>query len=233
VKEYSARESGNMSRNYYVVLGISREADLEKIKRAYRTIAKCSHPDISKSEETAQRFREAQQAYEILSDAERRRQYDDELAREGSRVRIERVPEIVHRQRNAFSESMNANVTETDEFFDGFLAGLFDRHRGRQGKDLYYEAVLSPAEAAEGGLFPIAVPVLERCPRCRGTGWMGNLFCPSCLGRGRVRTEREFSLSIPPHVRGGTEIVLSLEDIGLRKTSLYVVVTIDPDLQDW
>ncbi|MDD5205173.1 MAG: DnaJ domain-containing protein [Desulfobacterales bacterium] len=222
-----------MSRNYYIVLGISRGADLEKIKRAYRTIAKSSHPDVSKSEETAQKFREARQAYEVLSDSEKRRQYDEELAREGSRVRVERVPEIVDRQRSAVSESMNANFTETDEFFDGFLAGLFDRHRGRSGKDLYYEAVLSPAEAVRGGLFPIAVPVLESCPRCRGTGWLGDLFCPSCLGRGRVRAEREFSLSIPPHVRDGTEIVLSLEDIGLRKTSIYIVVTIDPDQQDW
>ena len=101
-----------MSRNYYIVLGISRGADLEKIKRAYRTIAKSSHPDISQSEETAQRFREACQAYEVLSDSEKRRQYDEELAREGSRVRVERVPEIVLRQRSAFSESMNANFLQ-------------------------------------------------------------------------------------------------------------------------
>jgi molecular chaperone DnaJ len=222
-----------MSWNYYIVLGISRGADLNKIKRAYRTSAKGFRHEFSRSEETTERFREAQQAYEILSDREKRRQYDEELARKGSRVIIERVPEIVHRQRRAFRGRMNDSFTETDEFFDGFLAGMFDRHKGRAEKDLYYEAVLSPAEAAQGGLFPIAVPVLERCSRCQGTGWLDDLYCPFCLGRGRVRSEREFSLGIPPHVRDGTEIVLSLEDIGLRNTSLYIVVTIDPDLHDW
>ncbi|RJR38322.1 MAG: hypothetical protein C4576_22430 [Desulfobacteraceae bacterium] len=68
-----------MSRNCYIVLGINRGADLEKIKRAYRTIAKKSHPDVSRSEETAEKFREAQKAYKILSDKEKRRQHDEEL----------------------------------------------------------------------------------------------------------------------------------------------------------
>jgi len=222
-----------MSRNCYIVLGINRGADLEKIKRAYRTIAKSSHPDVSRSEETAERFREAQRAYEILSDREKRRQYDDELAREGTRIEIQRVPEEIRRQRSESIERVNDHLTETDEFFNGFLSGFYDRRRGREGKDLYYEAVLSPSEAAKGGLFPITVPVMENCSRCRGNGWLGDLFCPYCLGRGRINDEREFSLSIPPQVKNGTEIVLSLEDIGLRNTSLYILVTIDPDLEDW
>ena len=60
-------------------------------------------------------------------------------------------------------------------------------------------------------------------------------FCPVCRGYGRVQREREFSLSIPPGVKDGTEITLSMEDIGLKDTSLNILVRIEPDLgeEDW
>ena len=65
-------------------------------------------------------------------------------------------------------------------------------------------------------LYPITVPVIVPCPRCRRSGMWDNFFCPNCHGYGRIQTERELSLSIPPHVRHGTEIRFSMEDIELR-----------------
>jgi hypothetical protein len=121
----------------------------------------------------------------------------------------------------------------TDDFFEGFLPGLFDVDKGRvKDKDLYFEAVLSPREAAEGGLFPVMVPVVEPCPRCSKTGFWEDFFCPVCSGYGRVRSEREFSLSVPPHVKNGTEIRLSMEDIGLRGAYLNILVLVDPELEE-
>ena len=73
----------------------------------------------------------------------------------------------------------------TDDFFEGFLPGFFDVDKGRiRGKDLYFEAILSPGEAVEGGLFPITVPVIEPCPKCGKTGAWENFFCPVCSGYG-------------------------------------------------
>jgi hypothetical protein len=92
--------------------------------------------------------------------------------------------------------------------------------------------ILSPEEGAQGGLFPITVPVLEPCPRCRRKGLWEEFFCPTCFGRGVVRAEREFSLSIPPHVPHGAQISLSTEDIGLRRVNLHVLVLIDPALDE-
>jgi curved DNA-binding protein len=114
--------------------------------------------------------------------------------------------------------------------------GLHDTEKGRlRDKDLYYEAVLSPTEADRGGLYPVRVPVMEPCPQCSRSGLWDDFFCPACLGYGRVQTERQFPLSIPPHVSHGTRIRVSMEDIGLRGVSLNVVVRIDPDLDadDW
>jgi hypothetical protein len=84
----------------------------------------------------------------------------------------------------------------------------------------------------EGGLFPITVPVVEDCPRCSKTGFWEAFFCPACYGYGRIRAERAFSVSIPPHVKHGTEIRLSMEDIGLRDAWVNIVVYVDESLEE-
>jgi molecular chaperone DnaJ len=219
--------------DYYIVLGVSRGADLKRIKKAYRSVVKECHPDATQTQESAEKFREIREAYETLSDEEKRRKYDKELEKQGSEISISRVPETVERRRSLFDEMEHVFSSSVDDFFEGFLPGFFDAEKGGiRGKDLYYEAVLSPGEAASGGLFPIIVPVLEPCPRCKKSGFWEDFFCPVCLGYGRVRSEREFSLSIPPHVRHGTEIRVSMEDIGLRDVYLNIVVIIDPGLEE-
>ena len=98
-------------------------------------------------------------------------------------------------------------------------------------KELYLDLILSPREASDGGLFPITVPLVEPCPCCGKSGFWGDFFCPQCRGYGRISTERGFSLSVPPHVKHGTEIKLSLEDIGLKRINLAVTVLIDLSLE--
>ena len=221
-----------MPKDYYIVLGVSRGADVNKIKKAYRTVVKKYHPDVVQSEETKKRFLEIRDAYDTLSDERRRREYDKELAKQGSELRITRVPDIIERRTSLFEEIERLFSSAADDFFEGFLPGFFDTEKGRiRGKDLYFEAILSPSEAAEGGLFPITVPTIEPCPKCSKTGAWEDFFCPVCSGYGRVQSEREFSLTIPPNVRHGTKIRLSMEDIGLRDAYLNVMVLIDPYLE--
>ncbi|MEJ2723693.1 MAG: DnaJ domain-containing protein [Deltaproteobacteria bacterium] len=220
-----------MPKDYYLVLGVSRGADLNKIKKAYRTVVKKLHPDISSTKESEEKFLEVREAYETLCDERKREQYDEELSGEGSRLRITKVPDIVERRRSCFDD-MDRAFSRVDDFFEGSLPGFFDRGRGREDKELYFEMILSPIEAAQGGLFPITVPVVEPCPRCGKTGYWESFFCPACLGYGRIRTNRTFSLSIPPNVRHGEEIRLSMEDIGLKDAHLHIQVLIDPYLDE-
>ena len=84
-----------MPKDYYLVLGISRGADLNKIKKALRRVVKKHHSDVSALQEGAEKFREIREAYETLGDEVKRRRYDEELAIQGSEVRITRVPEII------------------------------------------------------------------------------------------------------------------------------------------
>src|SRR4030042_1308499 len=98
-----------MPKDYYLVLGISRGADLNKIKKAHRRVVKKHHPDVYALQEGAEKFREIRDAYETLGDEVKRRTYDEKLARQGSEVRITRVPEII--------ESRRSLLDEIDRFF--------------------------------------------------------------------------------------------------------------------
>ena len=223
-----------MAEDYYFVLGVSRGADLKRIKKAYRRVAKRYHPDVTRTKETAERFLEVKEAYETLGNEERRRQYDQELAKKGLELRITKVPEIIER-RTTTGDEMEKIFSDTDDFFSGLLPGFFDvDKRTIRAKDLYFEAILSPSEAAEGSLVPLSVPVLEPCPRCMKSGYWDDFFCPLCSGYGRIRSKKEFSVSVPPHVKDGTEIRISMEDIGLKNAYLNLFVRIESSLdEDW
>lgn len=219
-----------MPKDYYIVLGVSRGADLKKIKQAYRREVKKYHPDAYRADESPERFLEIKEAYDTLSDEAKRRDYDRDLEREGSLLRISRASEIITERRTVF-DTTDTFASFVDEFFSGVLPGFFDRSIGKQ-KNLYLDIILSPVEARNGGLYPLTVPAVEPCPRCTRTGVWEDFFCPVCYGYGRIQAKREFSLSIPPHIQHGTEMTLSLEDIGLRGIYLNVTVLINQELEE-
>ena len=222
-----------MAKDYYIVLGVSRGADLKKIKKAYRTVVKKYHPDITQTKESAKQFIEIKEAFETLGDEEKRKRYDEELLRENEEIRIKRGSDMVESRRSFFAD-IEPFYTFADDFFEGFLPGFYNLDKGRmRTKDLFFEAILSPHEAIVGGLYPITVPVLEPCPTCSSSGLGGDIFCSLCSGYGRIQSERSFSLSIPPNIRHGDEVRISLEDIGLKDAYLNVRVVIDPDLEAW
>jgi molecular chaperone DnaJ len=219
-----------MKRDYYIVLGVNRSADLNRIKKAYRTVAKQCHPDATHSAGSAARFREVKEAYETLSDEDSRRRYDQQLTERESEREGSMATKPVRRSRGPFHETIREGFGPLDEFFAGFVPRIFHREIVPE-KDLYCEVILSPREAAEGGLFPLRLPVTEACPVCHGTGYGDFVFCSRCFGSGSVQGEREFSVSVPPNVRHGTEVRLSLEDIGLKDAVIQIAVFIDPHLE--
>jgi molecular chaperone DnaJ len=212
-----------MQKDYYVVLGISRGADLNKIKKAYRTIVKSCHPDVSEEKEGGARFLEIKEAYDTLSDHEKKHRYDTDIENEDASYRLTRVPGQMRERIKRYKDIVSVFSTKTDDFFGGFIPGLFYKDKeGLHEKDLYFEAILTPDEAASGGLYPIVVPVMAPCPVCSKSG----LYCPLCDGFGRISTEKNFALSMPSNVSNGTEICLSLEGIGLKEVYLHIRVSI-------
>jgi molecular chaperone DnaJ len=228
-----------MARNFYVVLGVSRDADPSQIREAHRRLVRIHHPDTGSG--SAERFTEVQQAYETLSDESQRRLYDETLPDlpKGARPHAEplvssprptqrRIP--VGREvpaRSPFQSMTDGLWSAVDEFFEGFVPGFITTGRtASRRKDLYVEVILEPDEAARGGLFPLEIPVREPCDNCAGRGYVGAFLCPSCRGNGTVKGRREVEISMPAGVTDGTTARLSLEDIGLSGVDLNVLVSV-------
>jgi molecular chaperone DnaJ len=174
-------------RDYYEVLGVNRDASDEEIKKAYRKLAMKHHPDRSPdSRDGEEKFKEAKEAYEVLSDGERRRAYDA-YGHAG-----------VHPQMGAGEGPGFGGFAEAfgDIFSDIFGGG---QGRGRssvfRGADLRYNLEISLEQAARGTETKIRIPTMETCETCKGSGAKPGTHpktCETCHGSGTVRLSQGF-----------------------------------------
>ena len=225
-----------MARDFYVVLGVSRDADAAAIRAAHRRLVRRYHPDCGCA--SADRFVEIQEAFETLSDEATRQRYDGELAstappsrREEQAPKRRCKPRVLDEMHHPVSvrDAADGLFDAIDEFMDAWLPGIFTEGRtATRRKDLYVEIVLTPDEAAKGGLFPLELPVREQCKRCGASGHVGYFVCPECQGGGIVSGRRSLEIAMPARVVDGTKACLSLEDVGLRGTDLNVLVSVQP-----
>lgn len=183
----------------YKVLGVTREASQEEIRRSYRKLAREHHPDANRDDPKAEeRFKEIQHAYEILSNPERRRQYD-----EGPRAFF------------GGPGQETAGGTRVDDLSDlfGGLGDIFGRSTrantaSRKGQNITATVNLSFKDALNGVKTRVNVPVEEACEDCGGTGAAPGTSprtCPECGGRGVRSRDQGFFAFSEPCVRCGGE----------------------------
>ena len=193
-------------RDLYEVLGVPRGASDAEIKRAFRKLAQQWHPDVNKDAEAPARFKEASEAYQILSDPERRQRYDM-----FGRAGVDGGPA------GAGFEGFGGFSDIFDAFFGG-AAGGGSARRGRPqpGADLRYDLRITFEEAVKGTEKEIEFRSLARCDTCAGTGAAPGTqptTCPQCEGRGEIRSVRQTMLgqmvnvSACPRCRGEGKIV--------------------------
>lgn len=213
-----------MPRNHYIVLGIDRGANPTQIKRAYRNAMKRYHPDMASGDINSHKFIEAREAYEVLSDIDRRRAHDTELNQHDIPIRIADPGKTITPPSSLWNE-IRAQRSILDAFFEGFVPGFYRNFPSRSGnKDLYMEIVLSQEEAQQGGVFPVTVPVIEPCPECSQDRWWYGQYCQTCRGYEVVKAIREFNLTIPPNTRHGMTAEVSMAGIGLKGVNLFIDV---------
>jgi len=199
-------------RDYYTTLGVNRDASEEDIKKSYRKLAMKHHPDRNPdNKQSEEKFKEAKEAYEVLSDARKRAAYDqfghagvDASAGFGAGARGFGGQEGFGGFADAFG----------DIFGDIFNSGG-GRGRGSgvyRGADLRYNLELTLEEAARGTEAKIRIPTLEECATCHGSGAKPGTqpkTCPSCHGQGQVRVSQGF-FSVQqtcPQCRGTGKII--------------------------
>ncbi len=173
-------------RDYYEVLGVERNADAEALKKAFRKLAMQHHPDRNPGDAVAEeKFKEASEAYEMLSDADRRARYD-RFGHQGV--------EGFANQGGGFN-NVNINDIFGEIFGDIFGGGGRRRAGGRnRGADLRYNLEISFEEAAFGSEVSVKIPRPKRCEACDGTGSKSKQVrtCPTCGGAGEVRFTQGF-----------------------------------------
>jgi curved DNA-binding protein len=211
-------------RDYYDVLGLNKNASESDIKSAFRKQARKHHPDVNPGDKAAEeRFKEINEAYEVLSDPEKRKRYDalgpnwkagEEFRpppgwQEGARVDFGDMGDVFG----------GGGASGFSDFFESLFGGG-GRRGGRgarggsgfamRGRDIEAEIELTLEEAHRGGTRSITIQSTETCPECRGTGTKdGRTVCPVCRGTGVIRRPKTLQVTIPPGVRDGSVIRLA------------------------
>jgi molecular chaperone DnaJ len=168
-------------KDYYQVLGVTRDATAEEITRSFRKLAFDCHPDRNHHDGAAERFKEINEAYQVLSDAEKRARYDHWGNFEG-------------RGFEDFDDLVGSLGDIFEAFFAGTSATRVKVRAPQQGADLRYSTTISFDEAVLGSEKAIEVVRTEQCPRCRGLGCEPGsqpLRCPDCNGTGEIRRVRQ------------------------------------------
>ncbi|MBF2014045.1 MAG: molecular chaperone DnaJ [Rivularia sp. T60_A2020_040] len=174
-----------MARDYYEILGVSRDADKEEMKSAYRRLARKYHPDVNKEAGAEERFKEINRAYEVLSEPETRARYD--------RFGEQGVSGAGAAGYQDFGD-MGGFADIFESIFSGFAGGTGQSQRRRsgpvRGDDLRLDLKLDFREAVFGGEKEIRISHLETCDVCSGSGAKPGTrprTCSTCSGSGQVR----------------------------------------------
>ncbi len=238
-------------KDYYAILGVPKNAAEKDIKSAYRKLARKWHPDANpdNAQQAEEKFKDIQEAYEVLGDPEKRKKYDV-LGSDWQRAAREAE------QQRSYRQAQGADFGGFGGFGSGGagrrerLLGLLRhvllgdraprRPAGRavsahlqRGEDLESTIELTLHEAFEGGKKSVTLQVEDSCPRCHGTGTDRNRICPQCHGTGRVRETKRFDVTIPRGVRDGQRIRLAGQGAsgpgGGPRGDLYLVVKLGGD----
>jgi molecular chaperone DnaJ len=188
-------------RDYYEVLGVAKKASTDEIKDAYRKLAMQFHPDRNKSPEAEEKFKEISEAYAVLSDKEKRQQYDT-LGHAGFDQRYSAEDIFRGADFDSIFRDLGFGDIFRTFFGGGFGGGGFGGggfgERSNRGQDLVYELAITLEEAAKGTEKEIEVPRTEKCDVCSGSGaspGTSPTTCPRCNGVGKTRQMRRSSFA--------------------------------------
>lgn len=174
-------------KDYYEILGVDKNASEADIKSAFRKLAKKYHPDVSKEENAAEKFKEAQEAYAVLSDPEKRKQYD------------QFGHSAFTNSNGGFSGFEGFDFSNVSDIFEDLFGGMGFSSRGshsrssnssKKGNDILYHMTIDFEEAIYGTKKDIKIDIEEDCDECQGKGGFDSKTCSECHGSGTITSQQ-------------------------------------------
>jgi len=226
-------------KNYYDILGVKRDAGEKEIKQAYRRLARKYHPDVNPGDKSAEsKFKEMNEAYEVLSDREKRKKYDqfgdqwqyaDQFAQAG------------WRQAPSWDSGRTGGATfhfggdDLGSLFDEMLRGTRTRTytrraQPRRGRNIEAPVEITLEEAYHGTKRTISLQAEEPCSTCGGTGFIQNVPCATCQSAGVISRIKRLEVKIPPGVDNGSRVrIAGKGQPGYGGAGdLYLVISVKP-----
>ncbi len=234
-------------KDYYKILGVERGANADEIKKAFRKLARKYHPDVNPGDRKAEeKFKEINEAYEVLSDTEKRKKYDTL----GPNWQEQFGPNFNAGTRRTYTYGGRTSPFDFEGMgggsqFSDFFETLFGRSnpssatrtradmRRRAGDNIEQPVEVLLQEAYVGGVRTFNIQSTEVCTACKGTGEVGGKPCATCNGQGMVPRNKKLQVKIPVGVDNGSRIRVAGEGQpgigGGPRGDLYLVISVKPD----
>ena len=223
-------------KNYYLILGIPRTESQSGVREAFRALAKRYHPERI-GERGARFFQEILQAYQVLSDPEKRRHYDQGLSHaEGTQVipGATVIAEVGGRTPTTLPQPVSflrdfETVSPPYEQMRAQVVRNFTRSGSTHeepSRSFNVQLILSPEQALRGGMARITIPVFYPCPTCGGSGQDWLFSCASCQAQGMLEEEETMRLPIPPMVQDYTLIETPVRGLGLHNMNVRLYIRV-------
>ncbi len=230
-------------KNLYDLLGVNKSASDKEIKQAYRRLARKYHPDVNAGDKDAEsKFKEVNAAYEVLSDADKRKKYD----KYGDKWQYADQFEEAERQQAQYRQyspgggatyHFGGDIGGMDSIFEelfggGRTRGFSRRSQPRRGQDLESPVEVTLEEAYHGTSRTISLQMETACSACKGTGMIQNLPCSACRGTGVVPDIKRLEVKIPAGVATGSRVRIAGKGQpsygGGPSGDLYLKITVRP-----
>lgn len=232
-------------KDYYNLLGIPKNALEKDIKSAYRRLARKFHPDVNPGDKTAEaKFKEVNEAFEVLSDPGKRKKYDQygsdfENAEVFARARQQSQQQRSSYGRGAggapFTAYQTQDMGDLNEVFESLFRGMGGGgtrgggRKARRGQDIEHQIELSLGEAFNGARRVLELKSEQTCSACQGLGKSKNNVCTQCGGAGRVIKPRRLEVKIPAGVKEGSKVRVAGEGeagAGGAGGDLYLIIKV-------
>ena len=223
-----------MAKSYFAILGISPQATADDIRSAYRRLAKEFHPDHY--EGGSHRFQEVQEAYSVLGNRQKRREYERRIRKIYHKRPVKQTthsaPEpLIPKERPidigeiSPVRSFRSFTPSMDEIFNWLWNNYSNLSPPKSGRiqNLTLEVTLTPEQANRGGNARIMVPAKAVCPSCSGYGGVGPYECFRCAGEGAISGEMPISVSFPPSLTNDHAVMIPLDRFGIRNVRITVL----------